>query len=49
MNKLLVALDQLIADCAKRDLVPSAEMIDGLLDLRTLIGQAQKEEVLADA
>jgi hypothetical protein len=37
MYVILEAIDQLIQDCAKRDLVPSAEVIDALLDLRNVV------------
>lgn len=34
MEHLLATIDQIITDCAKRDLIPSAEVINALLDLR---------------
>lgn len=36
MTDLTEAIDRMIADCSKRDLVPSNEIVDGLLDLRAL-------------
>lgn len=34
MAEILARIDQIISDCAKRDLIPSAEVVDALLDLR---------------
>lgn len=34
MEQILARIDQIITDCNKRDLVPSAEIVDALLDLR---------------
>lgn len=37
MNELVERIDRLITACAKRDLIPSAEMVDELLDLRAAV------------
>jgi hypothetical protein len=37
MSTITDAIDSLITDCAKRDLVPSVEVVDRLLDLRQYV------------
>lgn len=37
MTEILARIDQIIAACAKRDLIPSVEVIDALLDLRNIV------------
>lgn len=34
MNEILERIDRIITDCSKRDLIPSAEVVNDLLDLR---------------
>lgn len=46
-EEVLAAIDRIITDCAKRDLVPSAEVVDQLLDLRNHVDLADREAELA--
>lgn len=37
MDDILAEIDRIIAECSKRDLVPSNEVVNELLDLRNYV------------